>query len=123
MVMVPGGGGKKPSIDLGRARELLESERARVEGELADIERRRAGELEEIQDEVNPEDDAELIEDEAVDEALMRSLKQRLQAIERAEKRLEEGNYGFSVQSGEPIPAQRLEKVPWAERTIEEEER
>ena len=121
MVMVPGGGGKKPSIDLGRARELLESERARVEGELADIERRRAGELEEIQDEVNPEDDAELIEDEAVDEALLRSLKQRLQAIERAEKRLEEGTYGFSVRSGEPIPAQRLEKVPWAERTIEEE--
>jgi DnaK suppressor protein len=118
-----GTSGSKPPIDPARARELLESERARVEGELADIERRRAGELEEIQDEVNPEDDAELIEDEAVDEALMRSLKQRLQAIERAEKRLEEGTYGFSVQSGEPIPAQRLEKVPWAERTIEEEER
>ena len=120
--MVPGGSGnKQPPIDQARARELLTHERERVEQELADIERRRAGELEEIQDEVNPEDDAELIEDEAVDEALLRSLKQRLQAIERAEKRLEEGTYGFSVRSGEPIPAQRLEKVPWAERTIEEE--
>ena len=42
---------------------------------------------------------------------------------ERAEQRLADGTYGLSVQSGEPIPLKRLETVPWAERTAEEQER
>ena len=42
---------------------------------------------------------------------------ERLAAIER---RLEEGTYGLSVESGQPIPDARLEGVPWAERTVEE---
>jgi RNA polymerase-binding transcription factor DksA len=29
----------------------------------------------------------------------------------------------LSVESGEPIPVERLETIPWAERTAEEEER
>lgn len=87
------------------------------------IERRRRDEIGNIQDEISAEEDAGLIEEEGVDEALVRSVKQRLEAIERAEKRLEAGTYGLSVVSGEPIPAKRLEAVPWAERTKEEEER
>ena len=53
------------------------------------------------------------------------SPKQRreLEAIERAEARLRDGTYGLSIESGEPIPAQRLEAIPWAERTAAEEER
>ena len=33
------------------------------------------------------------------------------------------GTYGLSVESGEPIPDDRLEAVPWAERTVEEQAR
>ena len=33
------------------------------------------------------------------------------------------GAYGLSIESGEPIPAERLEAIPWAERTAAEEER
>jgi DnaK suppressor protein len=43
--------------------------------------------------------------------------------VERAEKRLAEGTYGLSVESGEPIPDGRLEIIPWAERTAEEQAR
>ena len=50
-------------------------------------------------------------------------LREELAAIERAERRLEEGTYGISVERGEPIPDARLEVVPWAERTTEEQER
>jgi DnaK suppressor protein len=50
-------------------------------------------------------------------------LPEALAAVERAEKRLEEGTYGLSVESGEPIPDDRLEAFPTAERTIEEQER
>lgn len=117
------GDGNKPPIDEARARELLGRERERIEGELRAIERRRGDELDEIQDEVNAQDEGELIEEEGVDNALARSHKLQLEAIERAEKRLADGTYGFSVQSGDPIPAKRLERIPWAERTTEEEER
>jgi RNA polymerase-binding transcription factor DksA len=30
---------------------------------------------------------------------------------------------GLSVESGRPIPDERLEAIPWAERTAEEQER
>ncbi len=68
------------------------------------------------------EDDAEVIEDEQVDDALAAQLRAELEALERAEQRLKDGTYGFSVESGEPIPAERLRTVPWAERTAQEQQ-
>ena len=47
----------------------------------------------------------------------------QLAAIERAEARLAAGTYGLSVESGEPIPDERLEVSPTAELTVEEERR
>jgi DnaK suppressor protein len=47
----------------------------------------------------------------------------RLVDINRALQKLEEGSYGRSEESGDPIPIARLEAVPWARRTAEEEER
>jgi DnaK suppressor protein len=44
-------------------------------------------------------------------------------ALERAEARLEAGTYGLSIESGEPIPDGRLQAVPTAERTAQEQER
>jgi DnaK suppressor protein len=46
-----------------------------------------------------------------------------LRDVERALKKLEDGSYGFSEDSGAPIPLERLEVLPWARRTAEEEER
>ena len=65
---------------------------------------------------------SELFEEER-DEGLRDQLRGDLDAVERAEQRLAEGRYGVSIESGEPIPDARLEAVPWAERTVEEEER
>jgi DnaK suppressor protein len=114
----------EPTIDLDRARERLREERERIENALADLERVIDGEKEDIVDvETAPEDDGEMIEDTAVDSALAAQLRAELEALERAERRLEAGTYGLSVDSGEPIPAERLEAVPWAERTAEEQER
>ena len=45
----------------------------------------------------------------------------QLAAVERAEQRLREGTYGLSVRSGEPIPDDRLQALPTAELTIEEQ--
>ena len=49
-----------------------------------------------------------------------RACVSRLDAIERALHRLDDGTYGRSVRSGDPIPDERLEADPAAELTIEE---
>jgi len=55
--------------------------------------------------------------------APLAGIRAELQALERAERRLAEGTYGLSIESGEPIPDGRLEIIPWAERTAEEQAR
>ncbi len=113
----------KAEIDEARARELLARERERIEASLADHRRVRASEVEEVESETEIEGAGEEIEEEQVDDALIAAREAELEAVERAEARLADGTYGLSVESGEPIPAQRLESIPWAERTAEEQER
>jgi DnaK suppressor protein len=112
----------KRAIDEAQARELLTRERERIETALADARRVRRSEVDEIDTETERGGDTSFV-DEEVDDALTAQLRAELEAVERAEQRLEEGAYGLSIESGEPIPAQRLETVPWAERTAEEQER
>jgi DnaK suppressor protein len=45
-----------------------------------------------------------------------------LEEIEAALLRMEDGSYGLSEDSGEPIGYARLQAVPWARRTAREEE-
>lgn len=103
-------------MDPERARERLAEERARVERELAAIGKPElSGEPEDSADKANELEQAE------TDEALRQDLRRTLEAIEKAEGRLEVGTYGVSVVSGERIPDGRLEAIPWAERTVDEE--
>lgn len=108
-------------MDASRAAELLRRERERIERELAGLGRGDDDELSHV-DQHLADEGSELYEDER-DEGIADSLREELAAIGRAEQRLEEGVYGLSVHSGEPIPDARLEAVPWAERTVEEEAR
>ncbi|MFL5831765.1 MAG: TraR/DksA family transcriptional regulator [Solirubrobacteraceae bacterium] len=108
-------------MDAERARELVARERARIEKELAGL--NRGGPLEsDANVEPGDEDSEDLYQDE-LDEGLREELNNQLRAVERAEERLAAGTYGQSVESGEPIPDGRLEALPTAERTVEEEER
>lgn len=43
----------------------------------------------------------------------------KLRRIDSALARIEEGEYGFCIESGEPIEVKRLENQPWAEYCIE----
>jgi DnaK suppressor protein len=58
-----------------------------------------------------------------VDATVEEQVERRIQHVERALQKIEEGTYGFSDDSGEPIPRGRLEAVPEATRTIEEQQR
>lgn len=107
-------------MDAERARELLARERSRVEESLAALD--RDGPLEgDARVEPGERDSEDLYQDE-FDQGRREELRNELAAIERAEARLEAGTYGLSVESGKPIPDGRLEALPTAERTIEEED-
>jgi len=104
-----------------RARQLLDRERTRIEESLAQLEGQGPLEGDERL-EPGDEDSEDLYQDE-FDAGRREDLTKQLAAVERAEARLEAGTYGLSIESGEPIPDGRLEAVPTAERTVEEEER
>jgi DnaK suppressor protein len=108
-------------VDAERARELLARERQRVERELRSLSPAPGNELSN-QDQHLGDEASELYQEET-DQGRRQRLLRELEAVERAEKRLEAGKYGLSVESGEPIPDERLEAYPLAERTIEEQRR
>lgn len=107
-------------MDEQRAKELLTTERERVEDLLA------AGSgtaQEEQSDDSEPPDSSDSGDElarEGVADAVQESLRDRLAAIDRADERLAAGTYGVSVESGAPIPDARLEVDPAAELTVDE---
>jgi RNA polymerase-binding transcription factor len=104
-------------MDPERARELLTQERERIERLL---ERRAHQETGEPAEDDSAALGTDLYQDE-FDEGLANDLREDLAAVERAEARLAAGTYGLSIESGKPIPDERLEARPAAERTAEEE--
>ena len=104
-------------MDPERARELLIHERERIEHLL---ERRAHQDTGEPSQNDPAELGSDLYQDE-LDEGLADDLREELAAVERAEARLAAGTYGLSIESGKPIPDERLEALPTAERTAEEE--
>lgn len=108
-------------MDEAKARELLRRERERIERALAEQAGGGEGELSSVDQHLGDQA-TELYEDE-FEAGLRERLLKDLGAVERAEARLEAGTYGLSVESGEPIPDERLEAIPTAERTAEEQAR
>jgi DnaK suppressor protein len=105
-------------MDADRARELLAAERERIARALAALGHQDDGEE---ADEMDPANlGADLYQDE-FNAGRADNLRAQLEAVQRAEARLAAGTYGLSVQSGEPIPDERLEFVPTAELTAAEE--
>lgn len=65
-------------------------------------------------------DAAQPLTAQGMDEGMADGFRGRLDIIDRALKRLDNGSYGKSVRSGLPIPDDRLEADPAAELTVEE---
>jgi DnaK suppressor protein len=103
-----------------RAQELLRRERQRIEQALAALSLPGG---EELAGQDEPADSAAQLYEEEFDDGQADDLRDELASVERAERRLIDGTYGLSVESGQPIPDERLEAVPTAERTVEEQAR
>jgi DnaK suppressor protein len=106
-------------VDEQRARELLSAERARIEAALGEAAIEPTDELSTTE----LADDASDTYQNEYDQGRIDHLRQELEAVMRAEQRLADGTFGLSIESGEPIPDERLEANPTAERTVEEENR
>ena len=106
-------------MDADRARRLLEAERERIERALGRLGPDDDGEP---ADEFDPANQASDLYQDEFDAGLEQDLRDQLAAVERAEQRLAAGTYGLSIRSGAPIPDARLEIVPTAELTVDEEQ-
>jgi DnaK suppressor protein len=106
-------------VDDKRAHELLAAERARIEEAL----REAAIEPNDELSTTEMADDATDTYQNEFDQGRIDDLREQLTAVGRAEERLRQGTFGRSVESGKPIPDDRLEVSPTAERTVEEEQR
>jgi DnaK suppressor protein len=108
-------------MDSDRARELLRRERERIEKALAGEAHSADTDLA-TRDQHLGDQGTELQDDELA-AGLREQFAAELADVERAEERLAQGTYGVSIESGEPIPDERLEAHPTAERTAEEQAR
>jgi DnaK suppressor protein len=106
-------------MDDDQARALLARERERIERAIAGAGEPQAGVAEREPGDAGSEN---LYQSE-FDEGLAEDLAVQLAALVRAEERLAAGTYGLSIESGEPIPDERLEALPSAELTLAEQER
>ncbi len=107
-------------MDDDQARELLARERERVQ-QAMDALHSGDGTRSEQREEPGEMGSEDLYEQEA-ETGRAEDLERQMAAVERAEARLAAGTYGLSVESGEPIPDARLEAVPTAELTLEEQQ-
>jgi DnaK suppressor protein len=106
-------------VDQARARQLLATERERIERDLAELSHPDESVAAEADEFDAGDRGRELLQDE-LDEGRRQDLHEQLAAVERAERRLAAGTYGLSVRSGALIPDDRLEVVPTAELTVAE---
>jgi DnaK suppressor protein len=110
-------------MEIDRAKELLRADRRRTSQLLVEMRGRGEADQEAANQSGDMFDSAEPLTGEGTDASVLSELEDHLTAIDRAERRIEAGTFGFSVKSGEPIPDDRLEADPSAELTVEEAER
>jgi DnaK suppressor protein len=111
--------------------EFVERQRQRILERKAELEQMRQ-EAQEVgrersqeQQDYQPDsgDQSQYIFERELDATLGKQFDRELQDVNRALEKIEEGTYGFSDGSGEPIPKGRLEAIPEAIYTVEEQQR
>ena len=106
-------------------RALLLEEKAALTGQAVRLEDEANSLIEESEmgdvqfDDEGGEDDTMVVERER-DLTLSAQARQTIADIDTALTRLTTGHYGYSTESGRPIPRERLEAIPWATMLVEE---
>jgi DnaK suppressor protein len=106
--------------DVRRFHERLEAERAAIESRIAET---RAGIQETVEADLgvgDSGDESEVLYERETDIYENAHDREKLEQVNRALRRIEEGTYGISEISGKPIPKERLEAVPYATTLVDE---
>jgi DnaK suppressor protein len=111
--------------------EFVETQRERLLGLRDELVRIREGVADDERDLGEAEGDTQLDSGDLsqdmftreMDASIGEQVGRRLGEVDRALRKIEEGTYGLSDDSGEPIPRGRLEAIPEAIRTVEEQQR
>jgi DnaK suppressor protein len=111
--------------------DFVETQRERLLGLRDELVRIREGVADDERDLGEAEGDTQLDSGDLsqdmftreMDASIGEQVGRRLGEVDRALRKIEEGTYGLSDDSGEPIPRGRLEAIPEAIRTVEEQQR
>jgi DnaK suppressor protein len=108
-----------------KQRERLEELRAELTGVVRGLEEDQRSQAEDEEDftEHDSGDMSQSLFDREMDATLEQTIESRLQYVERALQKVEEGTYGICDDTGEPIPRGRLEAMPEAIYTVEAQQR
>jgi len=115
---------QREDLDINHFRTLLIDERKRLEEELDQV-RNQSTDMDNAlpeDGEGGDEDTADLASammDKEMDLSVEDELEDILVQVDRAFQKIEEGTYGICDVSGKPIPASRLELIPFAVLTVE----
>jgi RNA polymerase-binding protein DksA len=116
-------------IDTRAYRAKLEEERARLVNAYEFLERENPGSLEDELGEIAAGNDNHLGDlasatyDRELDVSLEEGVRQTLDDIDLALKKIEDGTYGTCEVCGKPIGADRLAAIPWARFCIDDQRR
>jgi DnaK suppressor protein len=97
------------------------AELEQMQREAQEVSRERSQEYQDTQPDSG--DESQYLFEREVDATLGQQFGQELKDVNRALEKIEEGTYGLSDRSGEPIAKGRLEAIPEALYTIEEQQR
>ncbi len=112
-------------------KEFIERQKSRLLERKAELERMRDGVREDERDRSQEEqdtqfdsgDESQYLFTREMDATLGQQFDRQLEEVNRALEKIEEGTYGLSDDTGEPIPKGRLEAIPEALYTVEAQER
>jgi DnaK suppressor protein len=113
-------------------KEFVEKQRERLEGLRAELARMVEGLEEDQQDRAESEGDmtendsgdmSQSLFTREMDATVEQTMEKRLESVDRALQKIEEGTYGICDATGEPIPRGRLEAMPEAIYTVEAQQR
>ena len=100
--------------------EQVRDELVRIQRGMQDDEQNRSEEQGDTT--LDSGDQSQRMFDREMDATIGEQAGQRLREVERALEKIEEGTYGLSDDSGDPIPKGRLEAMPEAIRTVNEQQ-
>ena len=105
-------------IDMPARRALLEHKLAELQQRIEEL---RVQENIEVAEE-DLEESAVRASDTELEEAMLSGELKLLHDIKSALKRIDEGSYGYCLVCGQPIPARRLEALPWAGLCVKDQQ-